>query len=210
MTVFSSSVSAQGMMNWSGNSSTTSLLVLTTTQDETKGKQILDELQVKQISCNNLKDDDYEVLGEYFMGQSIGNTERHAVMNHMIQSMMGQNSEEQMHISLGKRLSGCDTKASFPIGYDLLMMWLMGGGGNPMMGYGSWNNMIEGWGSFGLGWLSMLLFWSIFILGIIALIRYLTKFGGKESKTPLDILKERYAKGEIDIKGYERMKKEMT
>src|SRR4030042_4595074 len=121
--VFVSSVSAQGMMNWGNNSGTTSSAISSTAQDEEKGKQIWDQLQAKQISCGSLKDDDYEVLGEYFMGQSIGNTERHVVMNQMMRNMIGQNSEEQMHITLGKRSSGCDTNISFSSGYGLPMMW---------------------------------------------------------------------------------------
>jgi len=87
---------------------------------------------------------------------------------------------------------------------------MMRGGGNPMMGYGGWNN-IMGWGGFGiLAWIPMLLFWVVLILGVIALIRYLGGSGfSKNSKTPLDILKERYAKGEIDKKEFEEMKKDL-
>lgn len=185
ITVFSSSASAQGMMNWGNNSNTTSSEVSATAKDEEKGKQIWDQLQSKQINCNNLKDDDYEVLGEYFMGQSIGNTERHTAMNQMMKNMMGETGEEQMHIALSKRSSGCDTNASFPSGYGFMptMLWIMGGGGNPMMGYG-------GWGGFGFGWIFMIIFWVLVVLGVIALFRYLSRSGqGKEDKTPLDILK---------------------
>jgi len=78
-----------------------------------------------------------------------------------------------------------------------------------MMGYG-WNNMMGGWGGFGLGWVFMILFWTLIILGVVALVRYL---GGQQNadkdKTPLDILKERYAKGEIDKKEFEGKKKDL-
>lgn len=203
--IFTSSASAQGMMNWGNNSSTTPSSVSSTAQDEANGKQVWDQLQSKQTNCNSLKDSDFEVLGEYFMGQSIGNTKRHAVMNQMMQNMMGQNGEEQMHISLGKRSSGCNTNASFPTGYGLPMMWwMMGGGGNSMMGYG-------GWGGFGFGWIFMIVFWILIILGVVALVRYL---GGQHNtdkgKTPLEILKERYAKGEIDKKEFEEKKKDLV
>ncbi len=225
VSVFSSSVSAQGMMNWGNNSSTASSSISSTAQDEAKGKQIWEQLQSKQTNCSNLKDDDFEVLGEYFMGQSIGNIERHTVMNQMMKNMMGEQGEEQMHITLGKRYSGCDTNASFPSGYGLPMMWwMMGsafapgsfggtkGGGNPMIGYG-WNNMMGGWGNFGiLGWASMLLFWILLILGAVALFRYLGGSGKttRNDKTPLEILKERYAKGEIDKKEFEDKKKDLS
>ena len=126
---------------------------------------------------------------------------------------MGKEGEEQMHIVMGKRLSGCDTSAAFPQkGVNFMpIMWMMGGGRNPMMGYGGWNNMMGGWGDFGiLGWLSILLFWLLLILGVVALVRHLARSGQtREDKTPLDILKERYANGEIDKKEFEEKRKDL-
>jgi len=89
---------------------------------------------------------------------------------------------------------------------------MMGGGGNLMMGYDGWNNWgnMMGWGGFGFGWIFMIAFWVLVALGIIALVR---SFGGTQQrggdKTPLDYLKERYAKGEIDKKEFEQMKKDL-
>src|SRR3989344_866423 len=189
---------AQGMMgNWTSSpSSVTS--DDHTAGEEIEGKEIWDKLQAKQLECKDITNDNYAVLGEYFMGQSIGNTQRHALMNRMMTNMMGEEGEEQMHIAMGKRLSGCDPGTK--------------GGGNPMMGYG-WNNMMDGWNGFGLlGWIPMLLFWIILILGVVALFRYLggsARGNGKE-RPPLDILKERYAKGEIDKKEFEQMKKDLA
>ena len=207
-----SSASAQGMMgNWTSSpSSVTS--DDHTAREEAEGKEVWDKLQAKQLECKNLTDDNYAVLGEYFMGQSIGNAERHAAMNQMVTSMMGEAGEEQMHIVLGKRLSGCDTNAQVSqsgIGF-MPMMWMMGGGGNSMMGTG-WGNMM-GWNGFGLlGWIPMLLFWVFLILGVVALVRYLGRSGQQqENKTPLEILKKRYAGGEINKKEFEEMKKDLA
>ncbi|MBI2267880.1 MAG: SHOCT domain-containing protein [Candidatus Blackburnbacteria bacterium] len=167
-----------------------------TAREEQEGKEIWGKLQAKQLECNNLTDENYAVLGEYFMGQSIGNTERHAAMNQMMISMVGEQGEEQMHVVMGKRNSGCDTGTK--------------GGGNPMMGYGGWGNMM-GWGFGILGWLFMLLFWLLIILGVVALVRYLGGSGktAKDDKTPVEILKERYARGEIDKKEFEEKKKDL-
>jgi len=202
---------AQGMM-------TSSLSSVTyddhTAREEVEGKEIWEKLQAKQLECKNLTDEQYGSLGEYFMGQSIGDTQRHALMNQMMTSMMGEEGEEQMHVAMGKRVSGCEPNAQVPSNRVsfMPMMWMMGGGGNPMMGTG-WGNMMGGWNGFGiLGWIPMLLFWVLLILGVVALFRYLggsTRSSDKE-KSPLDILKERYAKGEIDKKEFEQMKKDLA
>ena len=194
---------AQGMM-------TSSLSSVTyddhTAREEVEGKEIWEKLQAKQLECKNLTDEQYGSLGEYFMGQSIGDTQRHALMNQMMTNMMGEEGEEQMHVAMGKRVSGCEPNAQVPSNRVsfMPMMWMMGGGGNPMMG---------GWNGFGiLGWIPMLLFWVLLILGVVALFRYLggsTRSSDKE-KSPLDILKERYAKGEIDKKEFEQMKKDLA
>jgi len=212
---------AQGMMgNWTSSpSSVTS--DDHTASEEIEGKEIWDKLQAKQLECKDLTNDNYAVLGEYFMGQSIGNTQRHALMNQMMTNMMGEEGEEQMHIAMGKRLSGCEPNAQVPsngVGF-MPMMWMMGsagspqvgGGGNSMMGTG-WGNMMGGWNGFGLlGWIPMLLFWILLILGVVALLRYLGRSGQQqENKTPLEILKKRYAGGEINKKEFEEMKKDLT
>ena len=185
-----------------------------TVREEAEGKDVWEKLQAKQLECKNLTDEQYGSLGEYFMGQSIGDTQRHALMNQMMTNMMGEEGEEQMHVAMGKRVSGCEPNAQVPsngVGF-MPMMWMMGGGGNPMMGTG-WGNMMGGWNGFGiLGWIPMLLFWVLLILGVVALFRYLggsTRSSDKE-KSPLDILKERYAKGEIDKKEFEQMKKDLA
>src|SRR3989338_1956487 len=96
-----STVFAQGMMGNDGH----------TAQEEVEGKEIWEKMQAKQLECKDLADDHYAALGEYFMGQAIGDTQRHAVMNQMMTGMMGEKGEEQMHTMMGKRLSGCDTSA---------------------------------------------------------------------------------------------------
>jgi len=166
-----------------------------TAGEEAEGKEIWERLQSKQIICNELSYGNFGSLGEYYIGQMVGDTGRHAVMNQMMTAMLGETSEEKMHVVMGKRMSGCYTGTK--------------GGGNPMMGYG-WNNMMGGWGGFGLGWVFMILFWALIILGVVGLIRYLSgQHNADKGKTPLDILRERYAKGEVDKKEFEEMKKDL-
>lgn len=66
-------------------------------------------------------------------------------------------------------------------------------------------NWWSGYPGWHFGWLFMVLFWFLVILGAIYLFRTLMgKSGQKESA--LDILKRRYAAGEISKEQFEQMK----
>jgi putative membrane protein len=62
---------------------------------------------------------------------------------------------------------------------------------------------------YGWGWLIMIGLFALIILGIIVLVRYLRKTSRPKKqtiKTALDILNERYAKGEISEDEYRAKK----
>jgi len=64
----------------------------------------------------------------------------------------------------------------------------------------------------GFGWLFMGVFWALVIIGTVFLIKTVigtTKTEGK-SETALDILKKRYARGEINREEFEEKKKDIT
>lgn len=71
------------------------------------------------------------------------------------------------------------------------------------------------WGmgfGFGLNWLFIIVFWILIIFAIVALIRGVSgeRYERREKeKTALDILKERYAKGEISKAEFEEKKRDL-
>ena len=75
-----------------------------------------------------------------------------------------------------------------------------------MMGdWGGWH-----WGT-GFGWVFAILFWALILLGIAALAKWMFFGGGWPGSTrrPLDILKERYARGDITREQYEQMRRDI-
>lgn len=154
-------VSAQGMMgNWTGSpsSSIDQTTIQSQQKEEQEGKKLLGQLKNKTTNCQKLTDDNFEKIGEYFMGQAIGNTSQHISMNNMMANMMGQQGEEQMHIAWGKKGSGCEPDAQLSqkgIGF-MPMMWMMGWGYGNMMG------------SYGFGVIANL-FWFVVLVDLILL-----------------------------------------
>lgn len=68
----------------------------------------------------------------------------------------------------------------------------------------------HGWG---LGWIFMILLWSVLILGVVALIRWLSRSSSTSpatGRTALDILEERYARGDIEKEEFEQKKRDLT
>lgn len=173
-----------------------------------QGRELWNELREGDVSCDDLSREDFRNLGEYFMERMTG--QQHEFMDRMMVQMMGEESEEQMHVVIGGRYSGCDLNTNFSQGnaFFLPLTRMMGGGDGSMMGGWNWMGGIGLFGGF-----MMILFWLLPILGIVVLVRYLTGAtppakGGE--KTPIDILKERYAKGEINKQEFEEKKKDLS
>ena len=78
--------------------------------------------------------------------------------------------------------------------------------------YGSEAHM-GAWGW--VGGIAMILFWVLIVVGLVVLIRFLLAKTQNEGSGPsprrdaLDILKERYAKGEIDKAEFEQKKNDL-
>lgn len=76
-----------------------------------------------------------------------------------------------------------------------------------------------GYGYSPLAFIPELIVWIVIIVAVVALVKYMTHQGhyyghghhmmGEDHTTAIDILKERYAKGEITKKEFEEMKKDI-
>ena len=173
--------------------------------DFAEAKQLIDS----GIGCDKLTDEQLEAIGDYYMEQ-MHPGEAHEMMDKMMGGE-GSDSLKQMHIQMGKRLY-CNEDIGGMMGGGMMNMMMgnnmMGSGGMGMMGSGMMGNYPAYYGYNSL-WNIL---WPIFLIGVIALIIWLVyKFAGKgkESETPISILQKRYAKGEINKKQFEEMKKEM-
>lgn len=88
--------------------------------------------------------------------------------------------------------------------------------GEPSSPYQGWCpgcGPMMGWGHMGWwGFFVMILFWIVIIAGIIVLVRWLTfrAPGGRREETALDVLKKRYARGEISKEEFEEKKRDLA
>jgi putative membrane protein len=68
------------------------------------------------------------------------------------------------------------------------------------------------WGAWGIGMMFMMLvFWGLIIVGLVLGLRWLLTQGRESrSETALDILRQRYARGEIDREEFEAKKRDLS
>ena len=74
------------------------------------------------------------------------------------------------------------------------------------LGYGGWGH----WGSW-LGPVFMFVFWALVIAGGVLLVRFLVRQGrvGGSQESALEILKRRYARGEIEKDEFEAKRRDL-
>lgn len=68
-----------------------------------------------------------------------------------------------------------------------------------------------GWGM-GFGWIMVIAFWALIILGIVLLIKLILRGGRHDGaeESALDILRKRYARGEISREEFQKIKDDIT
>jgi len=191
--------------------------------------------EIKNIDCNKVTDDQWEKLGDAVMSIMHPDERQHELMDRMMGGE-GSDSLKAMHIYMGQKYLNCSSDSGMMGGNSGMMGGMMSGNMMGMMGGGMMNNLLtkssannsdgnwrysmmgfpttagfgSGWMIF--GWLFMILFWALVILAIVWLIKTLVgKTGGQDKNlTGREILKRRYAKGEISKKEFEEIKKEIN
>lgn len=79
--------------------------------------------------------------------------------------------------------------------------------------WGMGPGMMGGWGMGWFGGIFMMLFWVLIIIALVFFIRWLVRTGDSKSdkgigqSRALEILKERYARGEIDTEEFEQRRR---
>ena len=82
--------------------------------------------------------------------------------------------------------------------------------------WGMGHGMMGNWGMGGFGMVFMMVFWVLVIVGIVFLIRWLIPAAGsgkaavQRGSGAVEILKERYARGEINKAEFESMKRDIS
>ena len=188
---------------------------LSTDQILNEIKQAQNVTEISQTSCDKVTDEQFEKLGDAVMGVMHPDEKQHELMDQMMGGE-GSASLKAMHILMGQRYLGCagNVTGGGMMGnsfgnFGMMSNW------SDYANFSSRNNFMNsmmgsGWSGFGwLGFIFMILFWALVVLGIILLIKFLANQGAGKTKSVLDILKERYAKGEISKQEFESKKKDL-
>src|SRR5712691_4402254 len=86
---------------------TASAVMASTASEEQQGMRLLRAADNGSRDCRSLSSADFELVGEYVMGRMAGSTSSHARMNTLMESMIGNRGEEQMHALMGRRFTSC-------------------------------------------------------------------------------------------------------
>jgi uncharacterized membrane protein len=167
----------------------------------------------QKIDCKKVTDKQLEELGDAWMDIMIPDPEQHEMMDRMMGGP-GSESLASAHRMMGARYLGCIQGGPYGGGMMMMpgMMSIMGNFGPGGMMHGYYDGWMHSWG----GGIFM---WIIFLI-VIGVIVYLIVVAGRSrhyypthgspGESAQDILKKRYARGEISKDDYERMKKDIS
>ena len=132
-----------------------------------------------QVDCSKVSDDQFEKLGDAYMGVMLPNPQQHEVMDNMMGGE-GSVSLRLAHINMGRSYLGCWSNYNSGPVYMPMMGGGYGGygmmGGNYNSGYypgGMMGGYFGGYSWFGL--ITMILLWALLILGVVMAVKWLRK-----------------------------------
>ena len=195
---------------------------------EARGAQLLDAVQSGELDCDRLDDTDFAAMGEFVMGRMLGSRAAHDAMDQMMASMMGASDLDRMHEVMGLRFAGCGNPR-FPESFGGMMGvmgvmagdfgrggGMMGGGPAGMMGDRSSDGDAlpgEGFGPAAMmdfdgdddddagAWMAVAML--LLIAGAAVAMILAVRTGRRRDGTgPLDLLAQRFARGEIGVEEY--------
>jgi hypothetical protein len=199
--------------------------------EERRGAELLRALERGEAACAELSRADYMALGELAMGRMVGSSRAHEAIDRRIAAMMGERRLDRMHEVMGIRFSGCGSPR-FPRGLGGMMgpTGMMGGlGPGGMMGRGGFGpgerghygpprgdeDRISPGQRFGprstMGfyrerdavpaWVAIVTL-ILLAAALVAVLFLLARPRRRQGSRPLDLLAERFARGEIGAEEY--------
>jgi len=194
--------------------------------EQREGAQTLRSVEDGERPCGTLETDDYERIGEYAMGRMVGSPGAHASMDRLMAQMMGERAEGRMHVLMGRRFSRCG-RGQVPGGFGGMMgaMGMIGGGFGPRgrgttdagggRGAAGFPGMMDrrnfvdqdddDWSAAAIIMTTLMLL--LLVLAVAALLFWRPWRQAAGGKSSLEILQERFARGEIDIEDYGRRRR---
>jgi uncharacterized membrane protein len=174
-------------------------------------KEIIEEIflaqninDVDEVNCSQVANHQYEELGDAVMTIMHPDDDEHELMDNMMGGE-GSKSLEAMHISMGRKYLGCWNSN---LNYGRYEM--MGGRGIMNFDGNDFGGMM--WGaSSGTSNTTVLLVVAVLTIGLVLGFGILFILLNRNTNpTSLSILSNRLARGEIDQKAYNKLKKEIS
>ena len=186
--------------------------------EEQRGADLLTAVERGETDCAELDSADFDAIGEFAMGRMLGGSQAHEAMDEVTTRMMGASGLDRMHEAMGQRFADCG--ASGPAaGYGGMMATaqMMGGLGGPPGTYGPVGGSDTYPGSGGVmgfdrnlgddddwpgAWMAIVML--VLVLGLGVGVFAIARPRGQAGPTAVDVLAQRFARGDITTEDYER------
>jgi len=183
---------------------------------EQQGARLLQSIEAGKQQCEQLSRDEFAAIGEHVMGRMLGSASMHDAMDEQMRNTTGESGETQAHVFMGQRFSGC-ASGEAPAAFGSMMGMMgnysgtngggMGNRGDNSNGFGP--GMMGGSDARGDGWNGASTMLVILLLVMAVGLAVWRPWRKASPRTPLELLKDRYARGDIDTADYELRRHEL-